>query len=287
MLYGPRIALCFRRLCGTKVLQRKERITCRQKMHAIACVIVIMAAGSPALAQGTKPANGDAANQLFQKMEDRLADAKTLQCMLEIKSEGSGEPGFPVRKMEFVGSLALGEGNYVRLELTKTSAEAADLPGVPFWLHISDGRRELHQDSGMPKPQITDHVAGNLHADLVTLLARSGFYLPTLPLPPVEAADMKDRFPVSEFKLGPKEKVGEIVTQRLDYRFDVKGQKQPNGTDASFRASVWLDANTNLPVKRAITWKLVGVEVISITEHYKNLVVDERIDPKEFELPVK
>ncbi len=121
--------------------------------------------------------------------------------------------------------------------------------------------------------------------DYATLLSRSGVLLITYPLPPVEARDTKDRFPVSEFKLGPREKVGDMTAQRLDYRFDVKGQKQPDGTDAPFRASVWLDPKTSLPLKRTITWKLVGVQVMAITEHYEHLVADEKIDPNTFHVP--
>jgi outer membrane lipoprotein-sorting protein len=115
--------------------------------------------------------------------------------------------------------------------------------------------------------------------------SRSGLLLVTFPLPPVEARDMKDRFPVSEFKLGSKEKVGDVTAQRLDYRFDVKGQKQPDGTDAPFRASVWLDPKTSLPVKRTIVWKLAGVQVIAITEHYEHLAANEKIDPSVFHVP--
>ena len=95
---------------------------------------------------------------------------------------------------------------------------------------------------------------------------------------------MKDRFPVSEFKLGPKEKVGDVTAQRLDYRFDVKGQKQPNGEDAPFQASVWIDPKTSLPLKRAIIWKFAGVQVMSIDEHYENLVIDEKIDDGKFKV---
>ena len=81
------------------------------------------------------------------------------------------------------------------------------------------------------------------------------------------------------------EKVGDVTAQRLDYRLDVKGQKQPDGSDAPFRASVWLDPKTSLPLKRAITWKLVGVQVMAITERYHHLVADAKVDPNTFHVP--
>ena len=252
----------------------------------IVLFVFFAARAMPAFAEG-KPGSDEAAKQLFYKMEDRLSRATSLKCDLKIKVEGTGEPNGPFKKQELAGSLALATPNLVRFELKKTAAEPSDLPGVHFWLTVSDGKRNLHEDSGTPKPLV--HNAGkeeeNALADYSTLLARSGLYLVTLPLPPVAARDMKDRFPVSEFKLGPKEKVGDVMAQRLDYRFDVKGQKQPNGDDAPFQASVWIDPKTSLPLKRAITWKFAGVQVISIDERYENLVIDEKIDTATFKVP--
>lgn len=226
----------------------------------------------------------DDAAKLFQRMEDRLAKADSLKCSLKIDYEGTGEPGAPLMKRQLSGSLALVDGQRVRFELHKAGSET-DEPGVPYWLSIRDSQRVLHQDSGMPKPQI--HKAGTEDAvgDYAALLARSGLMLVTFPLPPVEARDMKDRFPVSEFKLGPKEKIGDVTAQRLDYRFDVKGQKQPDGTDAPFQASVWLDPKTSLPLKRTITWKLQGVQVMAITEYYNDCGANEKIDSSIFHVP--
>jgi outer membrane lipoprotein-sorting protein len=258
-----------------------------KQLISFATLAALLAATGPAFARDEKASSDEDARRLFQRMEDRLASIKTLHCALAIKFEGSGEPGAPNLSRELAGSLAMAEGNRVRLELKKKTADASDLPGVPFWLIISDGTRELHQDSGMPKPMIHDKVPENFNADLRTFLARSGLYLTTLPLPPVEATDAKDRFPVSEFKLGPKEKIGNRYAQRLDYRCDVKGQKQPSGEDAPFRASVWIDSKTTLPLKREFTWKFMGVQVMAVTEKYENMVADEKLDAKLFEVPQK
>jgi outer membrane lipoprotein-sorting protein len=258
-----------------------------EQLILLVTLAALLAASGPALGGDEKASNDEEARRLFQRMEDHLASIKTLRCDLTMKFEGSGEPGAPNLSRELVGSLALAEGNRVRLELKKKTADASDLPGVPFWLIISDGTRELHQDSGTPKPLIHDKVPESLGADALTLLARSGLYLSTLPLPPVEAADNKDRFPVSEFKLGPKEKIGNRDAQRLDYRFDVKGQKQPSGEDAPLRASVWIDSKTTLPLKREFTWRFMGVPVMAVTESYEHSVTDEKLDAKEFEVPEK
>ena len=242
-----------------------------------------MAWALPARGATTDVAGGDSAKQLFEKMEERLSQAKTVKCDLNIHFDGSGEPGAPVRHVDYISSFALADGNRARLELKKAKAEAADVPGVPFLLIISDGRRQLHQDSGMPKPQI-HRATESTNADLTALVSRSGFFLSTLPLPDVQVKSMKDRFPVSEFKLGPKERIGDLMAQRVDYRFDVAGRKGPNGEDAPFRASVWIDSDNMLPLKRTITWNFGGFQVASTGETYKDIAVDKKIDPDKFQL---
>jgi hypothetical protein len=135
-------------------------------------MLVAASLACPLRARGatTEPAGVDSPKQLFEKLEERLSQAKTIECDLKIHLDGSGEPGAPERHVDYVGSLAMDEGNRARLELRKTKSEAADLPGVPFWLIISDGQRQLHQDSGMPKPQI-DRAAESTRADLTALMS--------------------------------------------------------------------------------------------------------------------
>jgi outer membrane lipoprotein-sorting protein len=256
------------------------------KPITMAALLVILAASVPAAVGQDKPRDDDA-KKLFQKMEDSLSNARTLRCDLKLKFDGTGEPGGPFLKRELSGSLALAKPDRIRFELRKTAPDPSDFPGIAYWLTISDGKRELHEDSGTPKPLIRTAGRDDTATDVAILLARSGLLLVTFPLPPVEARDLKNRFPVSEFKLRPLGKVGDVMAERLDYRFDVKGQKQPNGDDAPLQASVWLDPKTSLPLKRTVTWKLAGVQVISIIEEYQNMVIDEKIDPKTFHVPAE
>jgi outer membrane lipoprotein-sorting protein len=254
----------------------------KPSMHSLV-FFAWMAAAVPAFGQAQKPSGDERAKHLFQKMEDRLASVKTLDSSLVIIAQIS--EGTQTKQFDLVGSLTVADGDRVHIELKKKTADADDLPGVPFQRMISDGKRMLVQDSGMPKPMIHDKLPENFKTEILTELARSGFFLPTLPLPPVEATDNKDRFPVSEFKLGPKEKIGDRETQRLDYRFDVKGQKEPSGEDAPLRASVWIDLKTTLPLKRVITWKFMGAQAMAVTENYEKLVTDEKPDTAKFEIP--
>src|ERR1700686_5461803 len=129
-----------------------------KQLISFATLAALLAATGPAFARDEKTSSDEEARRLFQRMEDRLGSTKTLHCTLAIKFEGSGEPGAPNLSREVAGSLAMAEGNRVRVKLKKKPADTSDLPGVPFWLIISDGPPEWPQDSGMPKPMIHDKV---------------------------------------------------------------------------------------------------------------------------------
>ena len=47
---------------------------------------------------------------------------------------------------------------------------------------------------------------------------------------------------------------------------------------------MWIDTKTNLPLKRAIMTQK-GDDKFTVTETYTKLKLDEKIDPKMFELP--
>src|ERR1700730_14697371 len=137
--------------------------------------IAWMAAAVPAFGQAEKPSDDERAKHLFQKMEDRLAGIKTLDCSLVISAQIS--EGTQTKQIDLVGSLTVADGNRVHLDLKKKTAEADDLPGVPFQRMISDGKRMLVQDSGMPQPMIDEKAPESFNAEILTEFARRGFFL--------------------------------------------------------------------------------------------------------------
>jgi hypothetical protein len=248
--------------------------------HLICSLIlgVLGAPGMRALAQDPKTSADDRAKQLFQKMEERLAKVKTLDGTVELKWEITGK--HPTALL-LAGSLSLAEGNRTRLDLREQTE------GRPLYqLLISDGCRAWYQDAELPKPQVASKVPANLNAEILTHLARSGLLPLNSPLPPVEVAESKERFSVSKFRLGPKEKIGEREALQLEYRLDIKDQKGPKGEDVPFAVTVWLDPATSFPIKRVSV--LAGEpegERLTITERYGKLVIDRPVDPRKFELP--
>jgi hypothetical protein len=234
---------------------------------------------STALGQTAGPIGDDRAIQLFRAMEQRLAKAKSLECGFTITvqhPEAAGEPR-EVRSLE--GSLLLAEGNRARLEMNERKE------GRPlFHLMASDGRRFLSGDMNNPPRLIDEKPSATLNADFLTMLARSGLYMSTLPLPPVPAA-ARDRFAVSGFRLGGLEQVGEHEAQRLEYRLFIKGQKDPGGKDLPFPVSVWLDRKTSLPLRRMVRMRVQGTTEVVILETYGKLVLNSGPDARRLELP--
>jgi hypothetical protein len=194
------------------------------------------------------PQGDEKARQLFQKMEQQLGKAKTLECVFETKVENKGGE----RETAFhEGTVFLAQGNQGRM----------------------DERPKGATKGGNSCP---------INAASLPLMARVGFGLYNAPWPPVEADGVDDRCPTLDFRLGDTEKIGEQEAQRLEYRFIIKGQKDQLGQEAPFSVTLWLDTTTSLPVKRVVCWPTDG---LTITERYTTLVLNGTVDPKKFDLP--
>lgn len=229
----------------------------RMHVHLALTAGLLLAADTPKN-DGAK----NEAEKLFHAMEQKLDKAQTLECVFEVK----------INTLSYEGSLFLAQGNRARLEINEATK------GRPMrLLMISDGARRSFQDNGISRPQLGD-TPKNLNGEILTWVARPGVFLPSTPLPDVKADAAKDRFQVSGFELGKKEKVGEREAQRLDYQLSVKG------LDHTLSVAVWLDLTSRLPVKRVATERVAGQETI-VVEIYGTLTLDEKVDAKKFDLP--
>jgi hypothetical protein len=250
----------------------------RYLVFALALLSPIHAVAA-ALGQAAEPIDDDRASQLFRTMEQRLAKAKSLECAFTITTQHPEAAGGPREVRSLEGSLLLAEGNRIRLEMNERTE------GRPlFHLMASDGRRFLSGDMNNPPRLIDEKPSATLNADFLTMLARTGLYLTTLPLPPVPAT-ARNRFAVSGFRLGGMEQVGGHEAQRLEYRLFIKGQKDPEGKDLPFPVSVWLDRKTSLPLRRMVRMRVQGTTVVVILETYGKLVLDTGPDARRFQLP--
>lgn len=209
------------------------------------------------------PAQGtNEAEQLFRKMEAKLLKARTLECVFEVK---------------FEIAFALAEGNKFRADFTIKNGETSSKHTL-----ISDGVKVVINDKGsqgeVPEPvqKMFTALIERAHG----IFARGGAQ--ALIIPSEWLGEMKkdtkveDLFQVADFKLGKKEKVGGRDAQVIEYKLTIKPDKE------AITIRTWVDVKTNLPLKRAMGDEK---EKGGITETYSKLTLDEKIDPKKFELP--
>jgi outer membrane lipoprotein-sorting protein len=204
------------------------------------------------------------AEKLFRDMEKKVTSAKTLECTFEAKLEAPRDQNGTI-----TGEVVLADGNKW---FTEYGGEVGGRKGKTT--SISDGIKVVDIESDMPN-KTRDANKGQTGI-LCASVARAGlmasfFYV---------AKELKaaDDLKASDFKLGKKEKVGDKEAQVIDYHLTMKGLEVP------LSISVWVDTKTKLPLKRVVT-VMKGDEKGTITETYSKLKIDEKIDPKKFELP--
>jgi outer membrane lipoprotein-sorting protein len=88
--------------------------------------------------------------------------------------------------------------------------------------------------------------------------------------------DLDKDAPVTNFKLGAKEMVGDITAQVVTYQLDFNGR--------SAKISVWIDTKTQLPLKRVVSVDQDG-QMFHITETYSTFAIDPKLEPELFEIP--
>lgn len=219
------------------------------------------------LAVGVSASDKNEGEQLFRKMEANLEKAKTLDLAFEtIYGKGNLRSGQRLK-----GTLAATSENQLRLQVTGGKANET------VHLRISDGVRAITKVEFDDPPPRLAKTPKNLAANYRNVVARTGVLPALLPHGYAYAndgGDYKRMFPVTGFKLGDKEKVGDREAQRLDYVLGIKGQS------ATYPVTVWIDLKTELPLKRLVSdgglpW---------FTETYE-LKLDGKLDAKTFKLP--
>jgi len=89
-------------------------------------------------------------------------------------------------------------------------------------------------------------------------------------------------FKASAFKLGKKEKIGKRDTQVIEYKLTLENTPK-EAAKLALSEQLWLDVETNLPLKRVLTGKLD--KEFTYTEIYSEFTLNPKVDAKLFELP--
>ena len=88
-------------------------------------------------------------------------------------------------------------------------------------------------------------------------------------------------FRASDFELGKEDNVGTRRAQVITCKLIPKGLGEKK--EVSFTETLWLDLETNLPLKRVFSGDFGGKK-IKFTETYDKFVLDPKVDAKVFEL---
>jgi RNA polymerase sigma factor (sigma-70 family) len=218
------------------------------------------------------PQRGEA-EKLFRKMDKQLSEAKTLR----IAAEGSAEGIEDLRGgLKYKGTVFLAQGNKARFEME------GEIEGKKQkMVLVSDGTRMVNdieefgkRPRDTPKDLFEVTVGFFKHGGPVAgyVLASAG--------PDGNATYAK--LTPSAFKLGQKEKVGRRQAQVIEYLLSLEDAPK-GGEKVTLSETLWLDTETNLPLRRVFTGKL-EVE-FTYTEQYSEFAVNPKLDDKLFELP--
>jgi hypothetical protein len=227
-------------------------------------LLVVLCQAAPMSAQDSD------AEKLYRAMENKVRAAKTLHMALEGDMDAQGFKG------KFKGTMDFALGSKARLELDY------DLFGKPEkLLLIADGKMSYRKHGDMGKLNAKPQNLEQMDKTLPGFMARVGFPIfaalgPDDSGKKQEPVDLDKQFPTSNFKLGAKEQVGNRNAQVVHYTVEI--------TSKPAKASVWIDTQSQLPLKRTLVLEDAG-QTIRVTETYSAFTVDGKLDPKLFEIP--
>jgi outer membrane lipoprotein-sorting protein len=230
----------------------------------------------PALLLVAAPAHGqqNEAEKLFRAMEKKIRSAKSLQLTFAGELTGDGV------KVTFKGTAYLAAGDKLRLE-----ADNNLLGKDEKMLLISDGTSMYAKagDKVDPKPQPPEPGLYEKASSMIPRLGMTGaFYLfvefsaSTDPPKKKEAFVIETKLPVKDFKLGPKEKVGQRDAQVVEYTIDLGGKPA--------KIAVSIDVQSQMPLKFVVVAEEAGKQVFRLVETI-SVTVDGKLDSKLFEIP--
>jgi outer membrane lipoprotein-sorting protein len=206
------------------------------------------------------------AEKLFRQMEKKVKGAKTLQIRFEMAISVLGIEG------NLKGTASFGESDKARLEAKGTIAgQEVDALGVATGTKIHLLERGSKDGKTLDSPKgLGIYFRGVVPRVGLGAALEDQDALADLP-------NVDDRYKISDFKLGGKEKIGDAETRIVEYAVLIKGKDK--GT-----AKLWINTKTHLPAKLQIRAGVGGAD-IEITETYTEVTIDGKLDDKLFEAP--
>jgi outer membrane lipoprotein-sorting protein len=208
---------------------------------------------------------GGDAEKTFRDFEKKIASAKALHVVADVVDKE--------KEAKFQIALTLAQGNKARLNLRGEVAGrelTLDLVCDGTNMQVTRGEGGRRTGGGGRAP---DHFTKMLG----TVLSRVGVIGSVRPetwRDRGNAPDLEKMFALSIFKAGTAEKVNDRQTRVVHYDVKIRGKDEA-------KVTLWLDAATMLPVKRAI---VTDSGKAHITETYKEFNLNPTLDANTFEL---
>src|SRR5262245_48236567 len=201
--------------------------------------------------------------KLYRNLEKKLAAAKTVRFDVVIDSKVADQ------EMNIRSKVWLTRDNKHRHEAEITKGDKREKITV-----ILDGVKSRGiTDGGLVVPLTTGPDETKV---LTGLLLRLGWIGNWDHNPKMDVAAL---LPVSGFKMGPKENVGKRTAQLLTFAVTLKNVPG----DPSVKCTIWLDTETDLPLKRVM--EMDGGKRGRVVETYSAFVLDAKMDAKLFVVP--
>lgn len=212
------------------------------------------------------------AEQTFQKIEDSVTHAKSVQVRFAWEASGTGEAE---GRIESSGIVLFKNGNRANLSATIVDK------GKPTELCVVSDGTTMRAKLG-PKRIVECPTPKNFELGLRAALSRMGALQSVLVAHKVcmletsqqeEALEPSKMPQLSDFKWGPDDGASKTLTYKIT----------PDGPQSVVEVKVWYVPKTYELVKRTITVKNPSEGVF--TEVYRDWMLDQSLDNEEFKLP--
>jgi outer membrane lipoprotein-sorting protein len=236
-------------------------------MRWIVCTILPFVA-APLSAQENE------AEKLFRAMEKKVRAAKSVEIAFE------GDIASKSFKMKLKGRV-LGQGELFRIEATGEFGGKSVAALV-----LSDGKTIYNKEAGESKARAKTRPASAGDGDMVRGIAGRVGVVQGVGVVDTMTSTQRSKdldfdaavLPVKDFILGAKEKVGGKDAQVIECAVTTPKDK------ITGKMLVWIDSQTQLPLKRSIE-RIEHGETVTVVETYTTFALDAKIDRKVFELP--
>lgn len=216
----------------------------------VGLAIVAIAAAAVHPARAVDGAIAQDAEALFQRMEQSLLERSTLQLTTEVRSEGAFESSLE-------GSVWLEAGNRATFDVAGSFGGPADLRLASDGERLRGGSAAGEFDVATPAHLNEAIVIGLTRMGILHNLARLVGGAP----PDHMEGGVQDWVQVVEVRTEPEEDADGRALRRFDFGLVVDGVR--SGT-----ASLWVDAESSLPVRREQTVQFDEGEM-RVTEVYR------------------